>query len=137
MEIKVSNASTENGRILITVMHIDGDLDSASYPDFQKKATELVKNGARYILIDFSHSSYVSSAGLRALNQLFKDLNSVHQDTGPSKQDVIKGINDGTYTSPYLKLVNISNGTKSVLKETGFDMYIEVFDDIKKAIASF
>ena len=137
MEIKVSNASTENGRILITVMHIDGDLDSASYPDFQKKANELVKNGARYILIDFSHSSYVSSAGLRALNQLFKDLNSIHQDTAPSDQDVKKGINEGTYTSPYLKVVNISNGTKTVFKETGFDMYIEVFDDMKKAIASF
>jgi hypothetical protein len=118
-------------------MHIDGDLDSASYPEFQKKANELVKNGARYILIDFSRSSYVSSAGLRALNQLFKDLNSLHQNTAPSNQDVMKGINEGTYTSPYLKVANISTGTKSVFKETGFDMYIEVFDDMKKAIASF
>jgi len=137
MEIKVSNASTENGRVPITVMHIDGDLDSASYQEFQKKANELIKNGARYILVDFAHSPYVSSAGLRALHQVFKDLNTLHQDAAPSEQDVKKGIGDGTYKSPYLKLANLSNETKTVFTATGFDMYLEFFDDIKKAIAAF
>jgi len=37
-------------------MHIHGDLDSATYNEFQTKADELIKNGARYILVDFTRS---------------------------------------------------------------------------------
>jgi hypothetical protein len=137
MEIKVSNASAENGRIPITVMHIHGNLDSATYTEFQTKADELIKNGTRYILVDLANSPYVSSAGLRALHQIFKDLNAVHKDASSSEQDIKKGIGDGTYKSPYLKLANLSKETKTVFTATGFDMYMEFYDDLSKAIASF
>jgi len=137
MDIQISNASTENGHIPVTIMHIDGNLDSATYNEFQKKADELIKNGARYLLVDFAHSPYVSSAGLRALHQIFKELNALHPDAAPNEQDIKKGISEGTYKSPYLKLANLSNGSKMVLTSTGFDMYIEFYDDMKKAIASF
>ena len=53
MEIKVS---TENGRVPVTIIHIDGNLDSSSFIGFQTKAEELIKNGARHILVDLSHS---------------------------------------------------------------------------------
>ncbi len=48
-----------------------------------------------------------------------------------------QGISDGTYKSPYLKLSNLSKESKTVFTATGFDMYLEMFDDTKKAIASF
>jgi anti-anti-sigma factor len=134
MEIKVF---TENGRVPVTVMHVDGDLDSTTYNVFQTKANELIKNGARHILVDLSHSSYVSSAGLRALHQIFKDLNAIHPDANLNDEEVKEGISSGTYKSPYLKLLNPSDETKMVFKTTGFDMYIESFDDVKKAVASF
>jgi len=134
MEIKVS---TENGRVPVTIMHIDGDLDSASYTFFQEKADELINSGTRHILVDFSHSHYVSSAGLRALHQIFKELNAVHPDSNLTEGDMKKGISAGTYKSPYLKLLNLSEESKSVFSATGFDMYIEVYNDMKKAIAAF
>ena len=68
MEIKVS---TENGRVPITLVHVDGNLDSASYGEFQKKAEELIKGGARHILVDLAHSPFVSSAGLSMRNLPF------------------------------------------------------------------
>ena len=58
MEIKVS---TENGRVPVTVLHVDGNIDSASYQNFQSTAKALIDQGARYILIDLSHASFVSS----------------------------------------------------------------------------
>ena len=134
MEIKVF---TENSRVPVTVMHLDGDLDSATYTIFQAKASELIKNGTRHILVDLSHSHYVSSAGLRALHQIYKDLNAAHSDTGLGQEEIKMGIADGTYKSPYLKVLNPSDETKMVFKTSGFDMFLEFYDDMKKAIAAF
>lgn len=134
MEIKVS---TESGRVPITIIHVDGNLDSASYGEFQKKTEELIKNGARHILVDLAHSPFVSSAGLRAIHQIYKDLNAIHPDANLSEEEIKKGISAGTYKSPYLKLVNLSDETKLVFITTGFDMYIEHYDDMKLAVASF
>ena len=134
MQIKVS---TENSRVPVTVMHLDGDLDSATYTVFQAKASELIKNGARHILVDLSHSRYVSSAGLRALHQIYKDLNAINSDASLDNEAIKTGIASGTYKSPYLKVLNPSDETKMVFKTSGFDMYIESFNDRKIAIASF
>ena len=134
MEIKVS---TQNGRVPITILHVDGNLDSVTCDLFQAKADEAIKGGARYILVDLAHSPYVSSGGLRAIHHIFKELNAIHPDATLSNEDIKKGIYDGTYKSPYLKVVNLSEKSEFVFKTTGFDMYLESFDDMKKAIAAF
>jgi len=134
MEIKVF---TENSSIPVTVMHLDGDLDSASYTVFQAKASELIKSGTRRILVDLSHSPYVSSAGLRALHQIYKDLNAMQPDASLNQEEIKTGIANGTYKSPYLKVLNPSDETQMVFKTSGFDMYIESFNDKKTALASF
>ena len=71
MNIKVS---VENGSVPVTVMHIDGNIDAATYEIFQAKADELIAGGARHILVDLSHAPFVSSSGLRALHHIFNVL---------------------------------------------------------------
>lgn len=134
MEIKVS---TENGRVPITVMHVDGNIDSSTYEGFQSKAIELIKSGVRHILVDLSHAPFVSSAGLRALHQIFNDLRAVQPDSDLSEEEIKKGISTGTYKSPHLKLLNLSKETRTAFDLSGFDMYIETYTDLKTAIASF
>jgi len=134
MEVKVS---TENGRVPITVMHVDGNIDSATYETFQAKADELIKNGAHYFLIDLSHAPYISSAGLRALHSLYNKLRSLNPDANLSEEDVRKGISSGTYKSPHLKLLNLSKEARTSFQMGGFDMYIETFNDMKSAIEAF
>ena len=134
MEIKVS---PENGRVPVTVVHVDGNIDASTSDIFKTKTEELVKSGARYILVDLSHAPFVSSAGLRVLHSLFNTLRSLNPDANLSDQDVKKGISAGTYKSPHLKLLNPSKETKSTFELSGFDMYIEVFTDFKTALASF
>ncbi|MFN8381638.1 MAG: STAS domain-containing protein [Anaerolineales bacterium] len=134
MDMKISS---ENERVQVTLIHIDGNLDAGSYREFQEKTQYLIKDGARYILIDLEHSPFVSSAGFRAIHQLFKDLNAVHDESNISEEDMKQGISAGSYKSPYLKLVNLSADTKAVFKTTGFDMYLECHDDLKTALASF
>jgi anti-anti-sigma regulatory factor len=56
MEIKAFN---ENGRVPVTVMHVDGDIDASTYEAFKARADELIAGGARYILVDLSHVKFV------------------------------------------------------------------------------
>lgn len=134
MEIKVS---TENERVLVTVMHIDGNVDSATYETFTAKADELIKGGTRHILVDLSHAPYISSAGLRALHGIFNKLRSLNPDANLSEEEVKQGISVGTYKSPHLKLLNLSREAQTAFTLSGFDMFIETYTDRAKAIASF
>jgi anti-anti-sigma factor len=134
MEIKTF---TEKGQVLVTVMHVDGNIDSSTYESFQSKADELIDNGAQYILVDLAHTPYVSSAGLRALQHIYQKLRALHPDSDVSDEDVKKGISAGTYKSPRLKLLNPSKETANTFEMSGFDMYIETFTDKATAIASF
>jgi anti-anti-sigma factor len=132
MEFKVS---TEHGVRPITVIQVEGNIDSASYQEFQSKAEALVTAGSRDILIDLTKVHFVSSAGIRAIHSLFNKLRTYSPDI--SDEEMRKGINAGTYKSPHLKLLNPSKETATTFEMTGLDMYINIYTDRKKALSSY
>jgi anti-anti-sigma factor len=134
MEIKVS---IENGRVPVTVIHVDGNIDTSTYEIFQSKIKELIDNGTRYILVDLVHAPFISSAGLRVLNDTFNKLRMLHPDANLSEEEVKKGISAGTYKSPHLKLLNLPDNARISFETSGFDMFLETYTDRNKAIASF
>ena len=132
MELKIAS---EQARVPVTVVHVDGNIDSATYEAFLAGVEQAIDAGARYILVDLSHVPFVSSAGLRALNILFNRLRALTPDV--PDDEMRKGINSGTYKSPHLKLLSPSRETDTTLESSGFSMFIQVFDDREKALASF
>lgn len=128
---------TENGRVPVTVIHVDGNIDSGTFEKFLSQANELIKNGARHILVDLTHVKFVSSAGLRAFHDIFNQLRSLDTESKLSDEDMKKAINDGTYKSPHLKLLNLSPEARVAFETAGFDMFIETHADMKTAVASF
>jgi len=134
MEIKVS---IQNGRVPVTIVHVAGNLDSNGYPAFQSKADELIKGGTRFMLVDLSDVPFMSSAGLRALQNIFNQLRKLHSDEELNDEEMYKGIRAGTYKSPHLKILGLSANVKQAFELSGFDTFIETFTDLKKAIASF
>jgi anti-anti-sigma factor len=132
MELKIT---TENGRVPVTVMHVDGNIDSLTYEAFLAKVDELMNAGTRYLLIDLEHVPLVSSAGLRAFNNVFSRLRELTPDV--SDEEMRKGINAGTYKSPHLKLANPSNATRLSLDTSGFSLFLEIVQDLKSGVASF
>jgi anti-anti-sigma factor len=132
MEIKVS---TEQGRVPVTVLHVDGNIDSVSYESFLSKANELIDSGARHMLIDLEHVPLVSSAGLRAFNNVFSRLRELSPDM--SDEEMRNGINAGTYKSPHLKLANPSKATRLALETSGFSMFLEILSDVSLGVAAF
>lgn len=132
MEIKVS---TQMGRVPVTILHVDGNIDSTTYEPFLSKAEELMKDGARHMLLDLQHVPLVSSAGLRAFNNIFIRLRELSPDL--SDDEMRDGINAGTYKSPHLKLVNPSKATRLALETSGFSLFLEILDSVEAAVAAF
>jgi len=129
--------SIESGSVPITVMQITGNIDSTTHDVFTLKANELIHDGARYILVDLSQSPFISSAGLRAIHGLVKKLRTLNPDTNLSEAEYKKKIGTGTYKSPHIKLLNLSQETYTAFTLSGFDMFIETYTDKATAIASF
>ncbi len=132
MEIKVT---VENSRVPVSVMHIKGSIDSATYQNFQAKAEEVIAGGALYILVDFSEVTFISSAGLRALHNIFNQLRGLHQDV--DDDELRKKMKQGEYKSPYVKVCHLSNQIKEIFELSGFETYIEIHEDVSKAVVSF
>jgi anti-anti-sigma factor len=126
---------TEKARVDVAVLHVHGNIDSGSYEAFQKQAEQLIEGGARNLLIDLSHTPFMSSAGIRALNALFYRLRGL----GPEGTDdeMKQGIREGTFRSQHLKLAGANDDIRQVLEVTGMDMYIENFPDVQTALAAF
>jgi hypothetical protein len=73
---------------------------------------------------------------LRALHQIFNKLREVNEDN-VTDEEMKKGISEGAYKSPHLKLLNLSENSKVAFETAGFDMFIETFTDLQTAINSF
>jgi len=127
--------SQEKARVPITVVHVNGDIDSSNHQELEKKARAAIDGGCQYLLIDLTGVHYISSAALRSLNQIFQLLRARSKDS--SDEEMYQGINAGTYKSPYLKLLNPSKAVLEVIKITGFDMFLEIHTNLKTALASF
>ena len=132
MEITVTQ---EQGRVPVTVLHVQGDVNASTADQFLEEAQQAYDDGARDMLIDLSKVSLLSSAGLRALHTIFNMLRS----DSPEENDeaVRKGLTDGTFKSPHLKLLSPDKNVTQVLSMAGFDMFLEIHNNLKKAVASF
>lgn len=133
MEIK---ASIVTGRVPVTVAHVEGNMDASAAEVFQANVLSLIEAGTRHILLDMKKVPYISSAGLRALHQIFNKLRDVNEDS-VTDEEMRKGIIEGSYKSPHLKLLNLSENASVPFKAAGFDMYLETFTDRQAAINSF
>lgn len=61
----------EKGMIVISVK---GRMDAITSVDFEKKLTEWISSGENQFFIDLSEMDYISSAGLRSILKISKQL---------------------------------------------------------------
>lgn len=113
----------EKGKVPVTVLKIEGDIDANSYRDLQDKATEAIEAGASNILLDLGDVAYMGSAGFRAIHAIANQLNPEHEE--------------GMYKSRHVKLLNPRGEVARVIKTLGFDNYLEIHSERDVAIASF
>ncbi len=119
----------------VTVIRLQGDFDLIGAQQFDEQISGMEKSASSSILIDLSKVHFMSSAGIRSLNELFYKLHPYDQEK--FKQEISPGIRSGTYKAPNLKLLKPSEMVANTLKMVGLDMYLEVFDDENTALQSF
>jgi anti-anti-sigma factor len=122
MEISFSR---KQSRVPVTVMQVRGKVDAANHQRFLEEAREAIRGGARYLLVDLSACDYMSSAGLRALN----DLLLLFRQSHPADET-------GT-RSARIKLVNLSEKLAEIFSVAGMDAFFEIHTEFETAVASF
>jgi anti-anti-sigma factor len=132
MEITVSN---QFARVPVTVFHIKGDIDTNTAGQLQEQAEQAIQGGTHYLLLDLSEVPYVSSYGIRAISHIFSLLRD--QSAGDDDASLSKGLRDGRYKSPNLKITNPSKPVLNVLSATGMDMFLEIHNNLHEAVTSF
>jgi anti-anti-sigma factor len=113
----------ELGRVPVTVLQVEGDIDAGTYKALQDKAAEVFAAGAANILLDLGAVGYMGSAGFRAIHAIANML-------------TVKG-EEGMYRSQHVKLLNPCREVARVIKVLGFDSFLEIHEDRAAAIASF
>lgn len=122
----------ETATVPVTVMQVKGDL-TANEP-LESQARSAFENGARDIVLDLSKVQYISSAGLRVIHAVYLLLRSAD---ATDEESAARGIARGTYKSPHLKLVKPSKNGMKALSTAGYDLFLEIHDNLSQAVASF
>jgi len=136
MNISVSQVQ---GRVPVTVIKLDGQLDGQTYQDLISKAKEAQAEGGRDFLIDMTDLTYISSAGLVALHSvalLTQGEALPDTDHGWSALHSMSRTS-GSTVQEHIKLLNPREDVKSVLDMVGFGNVFEIFTDLDEAVKSF
>jgi anti-anti-sigma regulatory factor len=131
--------SQVRGQVPVTVLQPHGEVDAANYRDLIAAAQAAYADGARYMLLDLSDVPFMSSSGLVALQSIAALMRG---DTMPDSEHgwaafraIDRDREAGAQTR--FKLLDPQPRVSHVLEVTGLDHFLEVWDDLDQAVASF
>ena len=133
------SATTEAGRVDVTVLRVEGQLDGQSYQNLIAKARELFDAGARDFVLDLTDLTYISSAGLVALHSIALMLKGEEMPDTEHGWSAYRSMGRGSEAGQqaHIKLLNPREEVRSVLEMVGFDRLFEIFTDRNEAVKSF
>ena len=109
------------GKVPVTVFHLQGWLDAQSEERLLTAAREAYSAGSRYLLLDLAGVDTLTSAGMRAMQKVYKLFT-------PS---------DEQFKVAHVKLCNAPPQVYHVLGITGFLQNIPNFESQQAALDSF
>lgn len=130
MEIRVSE---QQGRVPVTVFHIDGEMTADSAAEFEAALGQAVENGTRDLILDLTNVKFIGSFGIRSINQALVALYEANGLTGDDARRVLRTGGKANY----LKLLNPNPEVLKVLELSGLDMLLEMHRDLNETVSSF
>ncbi len=118
LKIKIEQAQ---GKVPVTVFRLSGWLDAQSEGEFGKAASDAIQKGARNMVLDLSELDMITSAGMRAIQKIYKQLT-------PESE---------SYKTSRLKLCNAPPKIYNILGTTGFLLNIPNYESLQTAVDSF
>ena len=105
------------GRIPTTIFHLQDRISLENFAELESVARQEYANGMRNAIIDLSHTSSLTSIGVRAIIVIHKML----------AQD----------STRHLKLAGPSPEIRDMLDISGVTQYVEIHKTVEDAVASF
>lgn len=109
MEIKTEQ---ESGTL---VVQVDGRIDGATAPEFESTIKNVISEDDRAVIVNFEGVSYISSAGLRAVLLVAKQLSQ---------------------SNTKFALYALGELTREVFEISGFDRIIQIHNSKADALAA-
>ncbi len=100
----------------VLVLRLKGRLDAITSSSTEKKIFDLIDSDSNKLLLDFNGVDYLSSAGMRILLSTTKKLKA---------------------EGGRLRLCCITNNVMDVLKMSGFDHVLDLYDTETEALKGF
>lgn len=108
-------------QVPVTIFHLRGWLDGQSEDEFMKWASDAYEEGTRYLLLDLSELDTLTSAGMRAIQKVYKMYTTPGMDRESSQ----------------LKMASAPPPVYNVLKMTGFLQSIPMYESVQSALDTF
>ncbi len=107
----------KQGRVPVTVFQLLDRIHLGNFAELEKISREAHEKGMRDLVIDLRNVESLTSIGVRALVIVHKMLS--------------------TDNEKHLKLAEVSTSMRDVLEIAGITQFIEIYDTVDKAVASF
>jgi len=117
---------TEHLNPPVSIFQVEGRIHLGNASELREKAQEAYDRGARNLVLDLSGVQSLTSEGLRSIHlihNLYKG-ESTDQESGP-------------VMSAHVKLLNPTPDVRRILTISGFDLFLEIYDQAQDALASF
>jgi anti-anti-sigma factor len=124
-------ASQIQGEVSVTILHLSGHLHGNTEQQLVDRAQQAHEDGSTHILLDLSGLEVLTSAGLRAIHNIFNLL------TPQSDVTLIRQHGEEPYKSPYFKLVCPNPNVYYILNIAGFLQNILIYTNMDEAVNSF
>ena len=112
--VQISHAQ---GRVPVTIFQLQDRVNLGNFAELEEAAKESYNNGTRDMVMDLSQTVSLTSIGIRAIVIIHKLLSS-----------------DG---GKHLKVANPMPYIREMLDISGVTQYIEIYDTVDEAVASF
>lgn len=132
--------SQKQGRVPVTIIHLEGRLDGMNYQELINKGHELYAEGVRDILLDLTNLTYVSSAGMVAFHNialLMRGENPPSLDQGWTAYRRMGRSGFAKGGQEHFKLFNPQPEVANILDMVGFNTIFKIFKELDEAVNSF
>ena len=109
--------SQAQGRVPVTIFRLQDRVNLGNFAELEETAQESYNNGTRDMVMDLGQTVSLTSIGIRAIVIIHKMLAS-----------------DG---GKHLKIANPMSYIREMLDISGVTQYIEIYDTVDEAVASF
>ena len=129
-ELNITTSQIQ-GEVPVTILHLTGHLHGDTERELLDRARQAQEDGSEYLMLDLSDVEVLTSAGLRAIHNIFNLF------TPQSDVEIIHQHGEEPYKSPYFKLVCPNPDVYYVLNIAGFLQNILIYNNMEEAVNSY